>query len=808
MNISLSWLKHYIQCTIEEQEIAEYLTHCGLEVEAIELWEQIKGSLAGVVVGEVLTVTQHPGADRLKLTTVDVGTSQPLAIVCGASNVAAGQKVLVATIGSILFPVSGEKIEIKKSKIRGEVSEGMICAEDELGLGSSHDGIMVLPQDLVPGTPASDFLKLEKDKIFSIGLTPNRIDAASHYGVARDLAAVLKAKKIPHLLVKPDFQPIAANQGVKPYSIDLRSESCHRYSGVLLQNIRVQDSPLWLKNKLQSIGVKPINNIVDITNFVLHETGQPLHAFDGGKIAGNSIVVRQALPGESLVTLDGIERKLLESDLMICDEVKPLCLAGIFGGKDSGISADTGSVFLESACFDAVSIRKTSRHHGLRTDASFRYERGSDPEITLNALYRAAKLMLEIAGGHVESAFTDVYPKPIQALNIELKESYVSKIIGQKIPSGEIRDILMALDFIILDHKNEVFSLSVPTYRVDVTRPVDVVEELLRIYGYNQVQEPESIRIPPLNGAMGTDETLEEKTRSFLLSNGFYEAMNLSLTSNSFAEKNASIPSSKPVQLLNPLSSELGMLRQTLLFGLLGNIEYNANRQRPDLSLFEIGRVYGKKDNSFSEDLFLGIAICGKDTKPGWNNSSKPQSFYSLKGAIETLCQYLGFDGRFVEKENNEEGFNGMLNFLLDQNTIGKAGEVAPKLLREMGIDFAVYYAEINLSQLKLARKNLTRFKTLPKFPEVKRDLALMINQSVSYQAIRELSFQTEPVLLKDVNLFDVYEGNKLPDGKKSYAVSFILCREDSTLNDKQIEAVMSKLMKAFSEKLGAELRN
>jgi phenylalanyl-tRNA synthetase beta chain len=808
MNISLSWLKHYIQCDLEEQEIAEYLTHCGLEVEAIEDWEQIQGSLQGVVVGEVLEVTQHPGADRLKLTKVNIGGNQPLSIVCGASNVAVGQKVLVATVGSILYPAAGDKIEIKKSKIRGEVSEGMICAEDELGLGTAHDGIMVLPNDTPAGIDASAYLQLQKDRVFSIGLTPNRIDAASHFGVARDLAAVLSVKGISHQLVRPDFQAPAAGSGFMPYAIEVLSEACHRYSGVLIEGISVNDSPSWLKNKLLSIGVKPINNIVDVTNFVLHETGQPLHAFDGNKIAGNKIVVRQAKPGESLLTLDGVERKLQTTDLVICDEHKPLCMAGIFGGKESGISALTTSVFLESACFDAVSIRKSSRLHALRTDASFRYERGADPEITMKALFRAAKLIVEVAGGKVACGFTDVYPKAIQPVRLALKESYISNLVGQVIPAPVIQEILLSLDFEIISHESSVFTIAVPTYRVDVTRPVDVVEELLRIYGYNRVLEPESIRIPPMNGAMGSDETMEEKTRTFLLSNGFFEAMNLSLTSSVFAEKNVSARLSEPVKLLNPLSSELSMMRQTLLFGLLGNIAYNANRQRPDLSLFEIGRVYGQQDQMFSEDLFLGIAVCGREKNAGWNSSTTQQSFFNLKGVMQSLCNFLGFAGKVNEQEHSGDAFSGLLNLAIEGNSIGTVGELAPKLLRGQGIDFPVYYAEINLSQLKKTERHFTRFKSLPKFPEVKRDLALLINKSISYKAIRDLAFQTEPSFLKDVNLFDVYEGNKLPEGKKSYAVSFILCREDSTLNDKQIEAVMSKLMKAFSEKLGAELRN
>lgn len=808
MNISLSWLKHYIQCDLEEQEIAEYLTHCGLEVEGIEDWEQIQGSLQGVVVGEVLEVTQHPGADRLKLTKVNIGENPPLSIVCGASNVAVGQKVLVATVGSILYPSVGDKIEIKKSKIRGEVSEGMICAEDELGLGSGHDGIMVLPPDTLAGTSASAFLQLQKDRVFSIGLTPNRIDAASHFGVARDLAAVLSGKRISHQLVRPDFQVPAAASDLMPYAIEVLSEACHRYSGVLIEGISVNESPSWLKNKLQSIGVKPINNIVDITNFVLHETGQPLHAFDGKKIEGNKVVVRQAKPGETLLTLDGVERKLQSTDLVICDGHKPLCLAGIFGGKESGISAVTTSVFLESACFDAVSIRKSSRHHALRTDASFRYERGADPEITMKALFRAAKLIVEVAGGKVACGFTDVYPKVIQPVKLAIKESYISNLVGQVIPAPIIREILLSLDFEILSHESSVFTIAVPTYRVDVTRPVDVVEELLRIYGYNRVQEPESIRIPPMNGAMGSDETMEEKTRTFLLSNGFFEAMNLSLTSSAFAEKNVSARLTEPVKLLNPLSSELSMMRQTLLFGLLGNIAYNANRQRPDLSLFEIGRVYGQKDQMFSEDLFLGMVVCGREKNAGWNCPTTQQSFFNLKGIMHSLFNFLGFAGKVNEQEHSSDGFNRLLNLVVDGNSLGKVGEVAPKLLRGQGIDFPVYFAEINLSQLKKAEKHFTRFKSLPKFPEVKRDLALLLNKSISYKAVRDLAFQTEPTLLKDVNLFDVYEGNKLPEGKKSYAVSFILCREDSTLNDKQIEAVMSKLMKVFSEKLGAELRN
>jgi phenylalanyl-tRNA synthetase beta chain len=808
MNISLSWLKQYIQCDLNENQIADSLTHCGLEVEGIETWEEVAGSLKGVVVGLVLEVIQHPGADRLKLTKVDVGAPEPLSIVCGAANVAPHQKVLVATIGCVLHPIQGEKIEIKKSKIRGEVSEGMICAEDELGLGNSHDGIMVLENHAEVGTPAAEFLKLNQDRILSIGLTPNRIDAASHFGVARDLSAVLNAKNIANKLIRPDFNAHAPAKDKSPFSIEVASDSCIRYSGILFENVQIKESPAWLRNRLLSIGVKPINNLVDITNFVLHETGQPLHAFDASKIAGNKIVVRNAHLNETLVTLDGVERKLLDSDLMICDESKPLCLAGIFGGKDSGISENTSKVFLESACFDAVSIRKSSRHHALRTDASFRYERGADPEITLNALYRAAQLIAEIAGGQPASAFSDVYTKKVERVKMELQESFIARLIGQEIPSGIISGILSSLDFEILEQQNGVFQITVPSYRVDVIRPVDVVEEILRIYGYNLVQEPESIRIPPMNGALGSDETMEEKARTFLLSNGFFEAMNLSLSSASFAGKFTSAKNQNAVMLLNPLSSELNMMRQTLLFGLLSNVEYNANRQRQDLSLFEIGRVYGKNENEFSEELFLGLIVCGKEKDARWNNNAVQKTFFSLKGIFQSLANYLGYAGQLVEDQNSEDCLPESLNFSIQKKQVGKAGEVAPKLLRESGIDFPVFYAELNLSELKKLGRNKTKFNPLPRFPEVKRDLALLVDKKISYKEIRDLALILEPTLLKEVNLFDVYEGNKLPEGKKSYAVSFILCREDSTLNDKQIETVMNKLLKAFGEKLGAELRS
>lgn len=808
MNISLSWLRHYIQCELSEKEISEFLTHCGLEVEGVETWEEIPGSLAGVVVGEVMEMVQHPGADRLKLTKVNVGGDSLLSIVCGASNVAVGQKVLVATIGSTLYPAAGEKIEIKKSKIRGEVSEGMICAEDELGLGTSHEGIMVLPPSSVPGTPAADLLNIVKDRVLSIGLTPNRIDAASHFGVARDLAAVLGAQKIAHQLMKPSVPTDLENRGAEKYPIEIQSNSCLRYSGILIDGIKVGESPKWLKNRLQSIGIKPINNIVDITNFVLHEMGQPLHAFDASMIAGKKIVVRNARAGESMVTLDGIERKLLETDLMICDVEKPLCLAGIFGGKNSGITESTSQVFLESACFSSVSIRKSSKHHGLKTDASFRYERGSDPEITLDALFRAAQLMTEIAGGRIATAVNDVYPVPVEKAIIELKETYLNRVIGSEIPASVVSGILTSLDFKILAHQQGVFRLEAPAYRVDVTRPVDVVEEVLRIYGYNQVPEPESIRIPSSNGAKGSDESIEEKTRSFLISNGYSEAMNLSLTSSAFAEKSISSSKPEPVVLLNPLSGELNMLRQNLMFGLLSNVAYNANRQRADISLFEMGRVYGKADSVFSEDLFLGMITCGKENDGRWNETNPSKTIFSLKGVLTSLLLKLGFSETVAESQSSDEYFPDLLGLSINGKSIGKAGSVSGEVLRQNGIDFPVFYAELNFTALKALRPKAISFKALPKFPEVKRDLALLLDLAISYGDLRALAFKTEPSLLKEVNLFDVYEGNKIPDGLKSYAMSFVLSREDATLNDKQIEAVMNKLLKAFSEKFGARLRN
>ena len=808
MNISLSWLQNYIQCELSENEIAEFLTHCGLEVEGIETWEEIPGSLHGVVVGEVMDLMQHPGADRLKLTKVNVGAAEPLSIVCGASNVAMGQKVLVATIGSVLHTFSGEKIEIKKSKIRGEVSEGMICAEDELGLGNGHEGIMVLEQTAVPGTPAASLLNLMQDRILSIGLTPNRIDAASHFGVARDLAAVLKNRKIEFKLQKASPAPPSEKNELSVFPIDVLSKSCIRYSGILIQQVTVKESPSWLRNRLLSIGVKPINNIVDVTNFVLHEMGQPLHAFDAAKLSGDKIIVRNAKTGETLITLDGIERKLTDADLMICDEDKPLCLAGIFGGKNSGISESTNSVFLESACFDSVSIRKSSKHHGLKTDASFRYERGADPEITVEALYRAAQLICEISGGRISTGLNDVYPETVIRKTITLKESFLEQVIGLKIPSDEVSSILTSLDFVIISHKDEIFNIEAPTYRIDVTRPIDVVEEVLRIYGYNLVQEPESIRIPTINGAKASIEIMENKTRNFLLANGFFEAMNLSLTASAYAEKSVSSSKPDPVFLLNPLSSELNMMRQNLLFGLLSNVSYNANRQRQDLSLFEIGRVYGKKENEFSEDLFLGLVLCGKEGDGRWNGNNSSRTVFSLKGVLNSLLEYLGYSEMILENQGSDEYFPELLQLSIGSRPVGKAGEVNAGILQEMGISFPVFYAELNLGDLKSGLKKEQKFKALPKFPEVKRDLALLLNPEVSFRELKDLAFKTEPAFLKEVSLFDVYQGNKIPEGLKSYALSFILCKEDGTLNDKQIESVMGKLLKAFNEKLGAKLRS
>lgn len=813
MKISYSWLKNYIKTDISAQEAAQLLTFSGLEVESVEKHEHIPGGLKGLVIGEVLTCQKHPDADKLSLTTVSIGSGEPLQIVCGAPNVAAGQKVIVATVGAQLHPTIGEPFTIKKSKIRGAISEGMICAEDEIGIGTSHDGIMVLPNDVKVGTPASEFFNIQGDEILEIGLTPNRADAASHIGVARDLAAIItqQLKKKTSIQI-PSVESFNEGKG-KNLEIEIQNpEACKRYSGLLLKNVKVGESPDWLKVKISSIGLRPINNVVDITNFVLHEIGQPLHAFDADKISGNKIIVRNAKTGEKFITLDEVERNLYENDLMIADSEKSLCIAGVFGGLNSGVTTSTTNIFLESACFEASAVRKSSKNHGLKTDASFRFERGTDPNITVYALKRAALLLQEIAHAEIASSITDIYPVKQEDFNISISYKNCKRLIGKEIPKEEIKSILESLEIKIITESNEGLELAVPPFKVDVTREADVIEEILRIYGYNNVEIPQQVKVPMVIQPKPDKEKIRKTIADVLVYSGLTETMNNSLTKLEYAEKFTARAKENYVQLLNPLSSDLQLMRQTLLFGGLESIAYNINRKQTDIKFFEFGNTYflnSEKEGlkKYKESAMLGIWLSGKKQIEQWNALKDDVNFYTLKSYVINIFNRLGIS---AEKINTTQDalFDFSCELIIKQKSIAKIGAVSKKILKYFDIQQAVWYAEIDTDQLlKCLPKDNLFYKEVSKFPEVRRDLALLIDKSISYEQIETIAYQSEKNILKSVSIFDVYEGKNIPENKKSYALSFILQDEEKTLNDKQIEKTMEKLLNSFREKLGAELR-
>lgn len=813
MKISYSWLKNYIQTDISAQEAAQLLTFSGLEVESVEKHERIPGGLKGLVIGEVLTCEKHPDADKLSLTTVSVGNGEPLQIVCGASNVAAGQKVIVATVGTELHPTTGEPFTIKKSKIRGAISEGMICAEDEIGIGTSHAGIMVLPNDVKVGTPAAEYFNMEGDEILEIGLTPNRADAASHIGVARDLAAIItqQLKKKTTIQI-PSVENFIEGEG-KNLEIEIQnSKACKRYSGLLLKNVKVTESPDWLKEKISSIGLRPINNVVDITNFVLHETGQPLHAFDADKISGNKIIVRYAKPDEKFITLDEVERTLQTNDLMIADLEKSLCIAGVFGGLNSGVTTSTINIFLESAWFDASAVRKSSKNHGLKTDASFRFERGADPNITIYALKRAALLLQEIASAEIASSITDIYPLKQEDFKILFSYKNCTRLIGKEIPKDEIKSILESLEIKIVSENNEGLELSVPPFKVDVTREADIIEEILRIYGYNNVEIPQQVKVPMVIQPKPDREKIRKTIADVLVYSGLTETMNNSLTKQEYADKFTASVKENYVKLLNPLSSDLQLMRQTLLFGGLESIAYNINRKQSDIKFFEFGNTYFFNSDKeglkkYKESAMLGIWLSGKKQNEQWNALKDDVNFYTLKSYVINIFNRLGLS---TEKTNTTQ--DGLFDFscelIIKQKSVAKIGSVSKKVLKHFDIQQAVWYAEIDTDQLiKCLPKENLFYKEVTKFPEVRRDLALLIDKSISYEQIETVAYQSEKNLLKSVSIFDVYEGKNIPENKKSYALSFILQDEEKTLTDKQIEKTMEKLLHAFKEKLGAELR-
>jgi len=808
MKISYNWLKQFINIDWDAEKTGELLTDLGLEIEGIDTYESVKGGLKGIVIGEVLTCVQHPNADRLKVTTVDIGADAPVQIVCGAPNVATGQKVPVATIGTTLYTTEGEAWKIKKGKIRGEESHGMICAEDELGLGESHDGIMVLDTKLKVGTFVSKVFEIENDEIFEIGLTPNRADAMSHHGVARDLKAGLLQKEIQLELITPSVSSFHVDARSLKIDVDVQDkENAPRYCGVTITGLKVDASPSWLQHRLKSIGLSPINNIVDITNYVLHELGQPLHAFDANKITGNKIEVKTCNAGTKFTTLDDVERVLHEDDLMICDAEKPMCIAGVFGGINSGVTEGTTSIFLESAYFNPVSVRKTAKRHGLNTDASFRFERGIDPNITEYALKRAALMIVEIAGGEISSDISDTYVNKINDFEVRLSFDNAKKLIGEEIPRETIKSILTSLEIKVNNVTETGLGLTIPAYRNDVQREADIIEEILRVYGYNNVGTTEKLNASISNSKRFEDYKLQNIIGNQLASQGFYEIMANSLTTPKYMELSEQLNADYNVEMLNPLSNDLSVMRQSLLFSGLEAVCYNINRKRSDLKLFEFGKTYHQYPDKREEDKHLSLFVTGNISEERWNTVVTPSDFFYLKGTLQTILQRLGLN-RLKSSPIKSDIFSEGMSFSLGKKNIVDFGLVKKSVLKHFGISQNVLFADFNWDNvLEMAKHNSIKFKPIPKYPKVRRDFALLIDNTVSFEDIYTIAKQTEKQLLKNVNLFDVYEGKNLPEGKKSYAVSFILQDEHKTLTDKQIDKIMSKLQSNFESKLGAELR-
>jgi phenylalanyl-tRNA synthetase beta chain len=808
MKISYNWLKQFLKIDWEAEKTGELLTDLGLEVEGIERVESIKGSLKGVVIGKVITCEQHSNADRLKVTTVDLGNGAPVQIVCGAPNVAAGQTVPVATVGTMLYDEKGEGFKIKKSKIRGEESYGMICAEDELGLGNSHEGILVLEDSIEAGTNAAEVFNIEADEVFEIGLTPNRADAMSHFGTARDLRAGLAHKEINIELISPSVSDFRVDDRTLKFDVEVENnEKAPRYAGVTISDITVKDSPEWLQNRLKAIGLSPINNVVDVTNYVLHELGQPLHAFDAAKVKGNKILVKTLPNGTKFTTLDGVERKLHEEDLMICDaNSEPMCIAGVFGGIDSGVTNNTTSIFLESAYFNPVSIRKTAKRHGLNTDASFRFERGIDVNFTKYALKRAANLIIEIAGGKISSEIVDLYPNKIEDHQVFLSYEKMDRLIGVEIPRETVKNILASLEIKFNSVTDGGLGLTIPSYRVDVTREADVIEEILRVYGYNNIEFS-----PKLNMSISANDFDEVKINNLisnqLVSLGFYETMANSLTKESYVSLSESLKKEHNIEILNPLSSDLGVMRQSLLFSGLESVVYNINRKRTSLKFFEFGKTYHQFENGKSEQKHATLFVSGSMDKERWNVVSKKSNFFYLKGIVTTILSRLGINNVKPIPTKNDV-FSEGLTLSLGKTKLVDLGVVKKHILKEFGIKQEVLFADFNWENvLKLVGSSTMKVKLLPKYPSVKRDFALLLDKEVTFNEIYNLAYQAERNLLKEVDLFDVYEGDKLPEGKKSYAVSFILQDVNKTLNDKQIDKIMERFKQTFEKNVGATLR-
>jgi phenylalanyl-tRNA synthetase beta chain len=808
MKVSYNWLKQFIKLEVNPEAISELLTDLGLEIEGLTEFESIKGGLEGIIVGEVLSCEQHPNADRLKLTTVNIGTDTPLQIVCGAPNVAVGQKVPVATIGTSLYTPEGEAWTIKKGKIRGEESHGMICAEDELGLGQSHDGILVLDSKTKVGDKLADIYAVENDVVFEIGLTPNRADAMSHYGVARDLRAGLIQQEKNRELITPSVSAFHVDNRSLKIDVDVKNKAlAPRYCGVTISGIKVESSPAWIQNRLKAIGLSPINNVVDITNYVLHELGQPLHAFDATKVIGNKVIVKTLPAGTKFTTLDGIERELHEEDLMICNAEEPMCIAGVFGGMESGVTEQTRSIFLESAYFNPISIRKTAKRHGLNTDASFRFERGIDPNITEYALKRAALLIEEIAGGEITSDIVDVYTTKIEDYQVRLSFENAKKLIGEEIPAETIKRILMSLEIKINNVTETGLGLTVPSYRNDVQREADIIEEILRVYGYNNIKTTEKLNASISNSTRFEDYKLQNIIGNQLASQGFFETLTNSLTTPDYIALSKDLNPEHNVKMLNPLSNDLSVLRQSMLFSGLENVRHNVNRRRDDLKLFEFGKTYHDFKGIREEFKHLSLIVTGNKQSERWNSQSSPSDFYFLKGTIEAILERLGL-AKLKASPFKSNVFNEGVMLSMLKTPLVEFGLVKKPILKYFGISHSVLYASFNWDAVIEATKtNSVKFTAIPKYPEVRRDFALLLDDSVTFAEIDTIAMQTEKQLLKDVNLFDVYEGKNLPAGKKSYAVSFTLQDENKTLTDKEIDKIMNKLQANFEKQLGAELR-
>ncbi len=815
MKISYSWLKDYIDIDVDPNKLADILTNIGLEVEGIEHFEEVQGGMKGLIIGEVLTCEKHPNADKLSIATVNTGNGNPLKIVCGAPNVAPKQKVVVAIPGTILF-IGDKEFTIQKTKIRGAESEGMICAEDEIGLGTSHEGILVLDEKAVPGTSAADYFQIASDTVFEIGLTPNRIDAASHFGTARDLAAFFSLLGKVNLR-KPDISSFASDNNSFHIPIEIKdSEGCRRFTGLTISDLDVKPSPKWLQRKLKSIGLSPINNVVDVTNFVLHELGQPLHAYDANKLNGKKIIVQRLPSGTRFTTLDEEERELSDEDIMVCDAKEPVCIAGVFGGLDSGITENTKAIFLESAYFDPVLVRKTTRRHDLNTDSSFRFERGVDPENTLYALKRAAILIKEFAGGKISSEALDVHPAAVKAVMLDISFEHIDRLIGKSLDKKILRNILQSLDFEIKKEGKEQLTLRVPPYRVDVTREADVIEEILRIYGYNKIEISDKLNASLSYVDQPENEIMVDKASNFLSANGFHEIMSNSLTKKDYYSGLTTYPEDKLVNILNPLSNELNVMRQTLLFHGLEAIAYNMNHKNQNLRLYEYGRVYSLKSKNtaqfknFHEVPSFGLFITGNHDEQSWAIQDSSSTFFQLKAFYQNLIQYIGVDPEVFDVkliDDQKDIFSGGLHYFHNNIIVIRAGNIHTDILQQFNIEKEVFFSEINWEYLITLVDKKKRFNEMSRYPEVRRDLALLIDEDISYSSIEKIAFQTEKNLLKSVNLFDYYKGENIPEGKKSYAVSFVLQDQKKTLTDKEIEKIMEKITDNLKKDLHAELR-